>query len=99
MQRVTTRLALATLVALALFASYPAAADGYTITDLGTLPGYANSWVWQQTINNDGTVVAYANNIADPNAFFGDSPFLWKNGQITPLPGLPGAIDTVAFAL
>jgi hypothetical protein len=87
MQRFTTRLALAALVALALSTPRLAAAGGYTITDLGTRPGYVNSWTWQQSINNDGVVAAYANNTnpADPNAFVGDISFLWKNGTITPL--------------
>jgi len=99
MHRVPLCLALACHLALALIASRPAAADSYTVTDLGLLPGTANSWVWQQTINNDGVVAVYANSIADPNAFTGDSSYLWQNGQITPLPGLPGATDTIAFAL
>jgi probable HAF family extracellular repeat protein len=99
MQRFTTRLALAALVAVALSSPRLAAAGGYTITDLGTLPGSASTWDWQQSINNDGVVAAYANNTADPNAFAGDSSFLWKNGKITHLPGLFGATDTVAFSL
>ena len=101
MQRFTTRLALAALVALALSTPRLAAAGGYTITDLGTRPGYVNSWTWQQSINNDGVVAAYANNAnpPDPNAFAGDISFLWKNGTITPLPGLSGATDTIAFSL
>jgi probable HAF family extracellular repeat protein len=44
-------------------------------------------------------VACYANNIPNPNAFDGDSSFLEKSGLITPLPGLPGATDTVAFSL
>jgi probable HAF family extracellular repeat protein len=102
MQRFTTRLALAALAALALSTSRPAAADGYTVTDLGSLPDKPYTSIWQQTINNDGIIAAYANVSADDIAnttFFGDSSFLWKQGTITPLPGLPDAIDTVAFSL
>jgi probable HAF family extracellular repeat protein len=102
MPRVTTCLALAALVAIALSTSRPAAADRYTVTDLGALPGMPYTSAWQQTINNDGVIAGYANSSADDLAnttFFGDSSFVWKNGTITPLPGLPGAIDTVAFSL
>src|SRR5205814_5598856 len=91
--------ALAVLAGLALVGPRPAAADGYTITDLGVLPGKANSWVWQQTINNAGVIAAYANNIPDPNAFFTDDSYLWQNGTITPLPGLPGATATIALGI
>ena len=95
------RFARLTFVGLALaFGVVPAvAADGYTVTDLGTLPGKANSWVWQQTINNGGLVAAYANDVANPNAFAGDVPFLWNKGRITVLPELPGAVDTIPFCL
>src|SRR5438067_8628029 len=102
MQRFAVRLALAALAALALIAARPAAADGYTITDLGTLPGLPYTSVWQQTINNGGLIAGYANASADDLAnttFFGDFGFLWKNGTLTPLPGLPNAIDTVPFSL
>ena len=95
-------LAAAALAGLALTASRPAAADGYTVTDLGALIGMPYTSIWQQTINNGGVIAGYANSSADDIAnstFFGDSAFLWKNGTITPLPGLPGAIDTVPFSL
>jgi probable HAF family extracellular repeat protein len=87
------------LLLAALAAPRPAAAAaGYTITDLGALPGKPFSGEWQQTINNAGVVAAYAS--ADPmslffNGFVGDSPFLWQKGTITPLPELPGAIYTI----
>ncbi len=102
MRRFTTRLALAALAALALSSSRLAAADGYTVTDLGALPGMPFSSIWQQTLNQNGEVTAYANSSADDIAngtFFGDAGFVWKNGVITPLPGLPGAIDTIPFGL
>src|SRR5258708_975663 len=102
MQRFTIRCALAALAALALIASRPAAADGYTITDLGALTGKPYTSAWQQTINNSGVIAAYANSSQDDLAnetFFGDAAFLWKDGAITPLPGLPNAIDTIPFSL
>jgi probable HAF family extracellular repeat protein len=106
MLRFALRLAPVALAALALLTSSPAVADNYTITDLGTLSSsYLYNWTWQQTINNQGVVAAYANNgdqpgnIPDPNAFDGDASYLWKDGTITPLPGLPGATDTIAFSL
>ncbi len=99
MRRFTTRLVPAALAALALSLSRPAAADGYAITDLGTLPGKDNSFVWQQSVNDRGEVAVYANNVPDPNAFFSDETFLWSNGTITPLPGLPGATSTICYSL
>ena len=90
------------LATIALGSSRTAGADRYRIIDLGSLPGMPHSAVWQQTINNGGAVVAYANPVADDiasTAFFGDSAFIWKNGTSAPLPGLPGAIDTVPFSL
>ncbi|HLK60517.1 MAG TPA: hypothetical protein VKU00_28405 [Chthonomonadaceae bacterium] len=89
----------AVLTVLALAASRPAAADSYTITELGALPGYTYDWTWQQTINNYGLVAAYANNTLDPNAFFGDASYLAIGNYISPLPGLPNAVDTIAFGL
>jgi hypothetical protein len=59
-QRFTTRLALAALVALALSTPRIAAAGGYTITEVPILPNTANSFCWQQSINNGGLLVCYA---------------------------------------
>ena len=86
---------------LALFTARPsAAADRYTVTDLGALPGKPYSAEWQQTINNAGVVAAYANANADDlffEAYVGDSPYIWNNGTITPLPEPPNATDTIPF--
>ena len=72
----------------------------YSITDLGTLPGLTNSYVWQQTLNNRGHVAVYANNLPNPSALVGDSSFLWKKpGDVKVLPGLPGATETIVFGL
>lgn len=93
---------LATLVALAStlgIAAQPALGERYTVTDLGTLPGYANSFVWELTLNNNGGVGVYANNPLNPNAFSGDASFLWHAGKATRLPALPGATDTLVTAL
>jgi len=69
----------------------------YTITDLGTLPGLAGSYVWGG-VNNQGHVAVYAND--DPIALLGSSSFLWKGpGDIQLLLGPPGATTTVAFGL
>ncbi|MGO8927794.1 MAG: hypothetical protein ACLQU3_13005 [Limisphaerales bacterium] len=86
---------------LAVSVSLPAAERSrYTVTDLGTLPGLADSYETQDSLNNLGHTTAYANNGANPNAFVGDASFLWKGpGDIELLPALPGATDTVAFGL
>jgi len=77
----------------------PALAQRYAIADLGTIPGYANSYVWELTLNNNGTVGVYANNILNPNAFSGDVSYLWHAGTIFRLPSLPKATDTLVLAL
>ncbi len=87
------------LAAAAICALSSAQAEHYKIADLGTAAGQANSWDWQQTLNNRGTVAVYSNNIPDPDAFSGDVSYLWSSGHVLALPGLPGAIDTIAFAL
>lgn len=72
----------------------------YKVTDLGTLPGLENIYVWAQMLNDRGHVAAYASNDADPNALGEVSSFLWKApGDITVLPGLPGAATSIAFGL
>jgi len=72
----------------------------YKVTDLGTLPGLENSYVWLETLNNRGHVAAYASNDADPNALGEVSSFLWQGpGDITVLPGLPGAATSIAFGM
>jgi len=86
---------------LAAAACLPAVAQNrYTVTDLGTLPGLADSYEWANCVNNQGHIAAYANNDANENAFAGDLSFLWKGpGEIQLLPGLPGATDTLAMCL
>jgi probable HAF family extracellular repeat protein len=86
---------------LAVAVSLPAAAQSrYKITDLGALRGLADSYEAENCVNNRGHVAAYANNAANDNAFAGDVSFLWKGpGEITILPGLPGATDTVPIGL
>lgn len=86
---------------LALAASLPAIAQTrYKVTDLGALPGLADTYVWQQTLNNRGHVAAYANSAANSNAFAGDVSFLWKGaGKVELLPDLPGASETLALGI
>lgn len=72
----------------------------YTVTDLGSLPGFADSYEWNGSLNVLGHTTAFANNAANPNAFANDASFLWTGpGQVSALPGLPGASDTIAFGL
>ncbi|MGO8929790.1 MAG: hypothetical protein ACLQU3_23230 [Limisphaerales bacterium] len=86
---------------LAVAVSLPAAEKSrYTVTDIGTLHGLADSYEWANCVNNQGHVAAYANNDANENAFAGDVSFLWKGpGEIQLLPGLPGATDTLAMSI
>ncbi len=76
------------------------AGSRYTITDLGTVPGSAESGVFgQQALNNRGQVVVFANNIV-PFYGFEDSSFLWAGPTKTELlPGLPDATSIVAMGL
>jgi len=93
-------LATASIAAISLATARPAAADGYTIIDLGTIPGYSDYYEWQQSINNLGHVAVYANNGNSPNAFAGDISFLWESPtQTLLLPGLPNSTDTVVQGL
>jgi probable HAF family extracellular repeat protein len=86
--------------ALTVLVSAYAGTSRYTITDLGTLPGHGDSYVWEQTVNNRGHVACYANDSASPNAYAGDASFLWKGpGQVEVLPGLPGAQETMVYGL
>jgi probable HAF family extracellular repeat protein len=94
---------LASLMAAAL-ALPGTAATSYTITDLGTPPNlagsYVNSYNGGPMINNLRHVAGFANDYGNPNAFTGDSSFLWTGpGEIEFLPGLPGTTDTMAFAI
>jgi uncharacterized membrane protein len=70
----------------------------YKVTDLGTLRGQANSYVWGG-VNNRGHVAVYANNSADASLALSSS-FLWKGpGDIQLLLGLPGSDTAVPFGL
>jgi probable HAF family extracellular repeat protein len=79
----------------------------YIVTDLGTLPGLADSYVnggieniGGMALNNRGQVAVFANNAANPYPGAGDSSFLWTGpGEIELLPGLPAATDTIAAGL
>src|SRR5690242_16524709 len=74
-------------------------AGSYRITEIPPVLGKANSWVWIPVVNNGGVVAAYANDIANPNAFAGDVSYLRRNGGMELLPSLPGATDTLATSL
>jgi len=95
----TTVIALASLMGVALPLSATAGSH-YTITDLGTAQGSAQSAIFgQQALNNRGHVVVFANNIV-PFFGFEDSSFLWFGPNRTALlPGLPGATANVAMGL
>src|SRR5581483_3324008 len=76
------------------------AQEAYVMTDLGTLPGLANSFIYAgETLNNRGHVAVTANNIG-PFYVDGDAAYLWTGpGSIQILPGLPGADRTDAYGL
>ncbi|MHB8638001.1 MAG: hypothetical protein ACYC96_16200 [Fimbriimonadaceae bacterium] len=77
-----------------------AAVPRYRVIDLGVLPGFADSYVWEGTLNNRDEVGMYANNAANPNAFVGDASYLRSRyGDVDLLPGLNGATDTVVLGL
>lgn len=64
----------------------------YTVIDLGTVPGLANSMVgYGRPLNNRGQVVGASYNIH----FTDDLPFVWQKGVMTLLPTPPGA-NTIA---
>jgi probable HAF family extracellular repeat protein len=64
------------------------ASSMYTITDLGSLPGYGTSIA--TSINDLGQVVGYANVAGAPNPIFGPQSFLYSNGQMTPITPIGG---------
>jgi probable HAF family extracellular repeat protein len=77
-----------------------AAQQAYTITDLGTLPGQANSILYSgESLNNRGQVVVTANNLG--NFYWdGDAAYLWSEpGTIQVLPGVPGADRNDAYGI
>jgi probable HAF family extracellular repeat protein len=72
----------------------------YQVTDLGTLRGHADVYLWQNTLNNSGHVAAYANNNANPEVFDNDVSFLWNGpGDMDLLPGIPDLPNTTALGL
>ena len=94
-----TWLAMLAAVAALTAAQTIGAQSRYDVTDLGTLPGLANTHVWGG-VNNQGHVAVYATNFTDPFVYTGASSFLWKGpGDIQLLPALPGATAAVAFGL
>lgn len=88
--------------AAALTAAQPGSAQSrYTVTDLGTLPGWESSFVYGNGgVNSQGHVAGYSTNFTDPNLFEPSSSFLWTGpGEMQLLPQLPGTTLTIAFAL
>jgi hypothetical protein len=65
----------------------------YTVIDLGTVPGLANSMVGEfgRPLNNRGQVVGLSYNVH----YTDDLPFLWQKGVLTPLP-TPAGANTIA---
>ena len=60
----------------------------YTVIDLGTVPGLANSMVgYGRPLNNLGQVVGVSYNVH----YTDDLPFVWQKGVMTLLPTPPGA--------
>jgi probable HAF family extracellular repeat protein len=88
-------------------AASPAGAQRYTVTDLGILPGRANTILFGiHVINEAGDIAGYCNNGGQgSNAFFGDYfseslPFVWsKQGGLQQLPLLPGTANTIGWTL
>jgi probable HAF family extracellular repeat protein len=64
----------------------------YTITDLGTLPGFAVSYA--SSINTKGQVVGWSS-----SSSYGSYAFPWQNGVMRDLGTLLGASDSVASGI
>src|SRR5260370_10949954 len=78
---------------LCVAALQPAFGQGFTIKDLGTLPGGTRSFA--NGINNRGQVVGEATTAAGGN----DHSFLVDNGVIDHLTPLPGGSHSAATAI
>lgn len=95
------------LLALSLAVFAPAARPDtpphYQVTILGPQSGndVGSILLNSNTINAEGNVVGYSFTGIDYNSgfFIGASPFLFKNGQLLPLPLLPGWPETVATGI
>ena len=79
---------------------------GGKMRDLGTLPGWVNSYAYG--INDRGEIVGWADNTPDydaDNMPAGPQPppatlaFLWRGGKMTSLGTLPGSRSSEAFGL
>lgn len=95
-------LTLFALVVLVFTAVRPALAhDRYEITDLGVLPGKTTTSGYNiHTLNNHGQVVGFCSNGAVSDFYAESVPFLWSEQDgIQSLPGLPGAPNTIAWAI
>jgi len=89
--KTTNRLLTSSLTLFLLISA--AAAQSYTVTDLGSLPGSTS--VQAQGVNKVGQVVGFAQ-LAYPNV----QAFLWsKSKGMQPLPAPPGFSNPVAYAI
>src|SRR5258708_13372768 len=81
------------LALLCVAALQPAFGQGFTIKDLGTLPGGTRSFA--NGINNRGQVVGEATTVAGGNGH----SFLFENGVMVDLGTLPGGNRSAAIAI
>src|SRR5437868_3416242 len=70
-------------------AAEAASAQNYTIVDLGTLPGFAQSSA--TGINDRGQIVGYSYTPSDTFPYESSHAVLWDGGRIADLGILPGA--------
>ena len=102
MDRVNRRIALTNLAAVPLAAHWGAgpavaqAAPTYTITELGTLPGFPSTNA--RAINASGQVVGSISNPHSPSKTGSSHAFLWEQGVLTDL-GTLGGIGSEANAI
>ena len=75
-------------------------ADGNRLRDLGTLPGWVNSYA--NGINDQGEVIGAAAGVSNtpsgPEGVVPTQAFLWRDGRMTALPNLPGG-NSSAFGI